>query len=75
MKASGRAHCEWATWSHSYLPEETRVGEITVPDGVWTPIMPLPMRFHGNVGGGAVDVYGLDLGIESLSGFPSSTMI
>ena len=28
-----------------------RVGEMTILDGVWTPIMSLPKRFHDNVGG------------------------
>ncbi len=44
---------------------------MTVPDGVWTPIMPPSMRFHGDIGGNK-DAYGTDLGMESLSGSPSS---
>ncbi len=51
-----------------------KVGEITVLDGVWTPIMSLPSRFHGDVGG-TKDAYGPDLGRESLSGSPFSSMI
>jgi hypothetical protein len=33
VKASVRARCEWAKWSHSYLSGEMRVGEMTIPDG------------------------------------------
>ena len=51
MNASGRARCEWAGKSHWYLSGEMRVGEITDRYGVRTPIMPLPSRFHGDVGG------------------------
>ncbi len=36
---------------HSYLLGEMGVGEMTVPDGVWTPIMSLPRRCHGDVEG------------------------
>ena len=50
-----------------------------VMNGVWTPIMSLPMLFHGDVcvcvGGGGRDAYGPDLGMESVSGSPSSNMI
>ncbi len=74
MRASSRARCEWVTWSHSYLSEETRVGEMTVPEGVWTLIVFLPRRFHEDVGGGR-DVYGPALGMESLFGSPFSRMI
>ncbi len=76
MKASGCVRCEWAAYSHSFLSGEMRVGEMIVPDGVWTPIMSLPNRFHGDVGG-ANDVYGPNLGREPLyvSGSPSSSMI
>ncbi len=52
VKASGRARCEWAVWSHLYRSGELRVVEMIVLDGVWTPIMPLPILFHGDVGGG-----------------------
>jgi hypothetical protein len=44
------------------------------PDGVWTPIMSLPTLFHGDVGG-TRDTYSHDLGMESLSGSPSSRII
>jgi hypothetical protein len=74
MKPSGRARCEWALWSHAYLSGEMRVGEMISPVGVWTAIMSLPKRFHGDVGG-TRDVYGSDLGMESRSGSPSSNMI
>jgi hypothetical protein len=47
---------------------------MTVPNGVWTPIASLPIRFHGNVGE-TKDAYELDLGRESLYGSPSSNMI
>ncbi len=47
---------------------------MIIPDGVWTPIMSQPMRFHGNVEGTG-DAYGPDLGMESLSRSPSSSMI
>jgi hypothetical protein len=50
------------------------VGEMTDPDGVWTPIMSLPIMFHGDVGG-TNDPYGPVLGIESLSGSHSSNII
>ena len=50
------------------------MGEMTDPDGVWTPIMSLPILFHGDVGG-TNDAYGPVLGIESLSGSPSSSII
>ena len=47
---------------------------MTVPYGVWTPIMSLPSRFHGNVGG-TRNAYDPDMGMESLFGSPSSNMI
>ena len=47
---------------------------MTDPNGVWTPIMTLYKRFHGEVGG-TRDAYGLILDRESLSGSPSSSMI
>ncbi len=47
---------------------------MTVFDGVWTPIMSLPSRFHGDVEG-TKDAYGHDLGRESLSRSPTSDMI
>ncbi len=47
---------------------------MTDPNGVWTPIMSLPIIFHGDVGGTS-DTYGPDLGTESMSGFPSSIII
>jgi hypothetical protein len=74
MKPSGCARCEWALWSHAYLSGEMRVGEMIFPVGVWTPIMSLPKRFHGDVGG-TRDVYGSGLGMESRFGSPSSSMI
>ncbi len=74
MNASDRARCEWATWSYSYLSGEMRVGEMAAPDGVWTPIMSLPKWFHGNARG-TRDIYGPDLGMDSLSGSPSSCVI
>ena len=66
VKASGRARCEWAVWSHLYRAGEMRVGEMTVPYAVWTPIMSLSILFHGGVGG-TRDTYGPYLGMESLS--------
>ena len=60
--------------SHAYLSGEVRVDEMMVSDGVWTPIMSLHMRFHGDVGA-TRDAYGHDLGMESLFGSPSSSMI
>ena len=50
MKASGRARCEWALWSHLHRSGKMRVGKMTVPYGVWTPIIYLPILFHGDVG-------------------------
>jgi len=47
---------------------------MTVLDGVWTPIMSLPSRLHGDVGV-TMDVYGHYLGREPLSGSLSSSMI
>ena len=47
---------------------------MTAPDGVWIPIMSLPSRFHGDVGG-IRDAYGPDLGRESLYAPPSASMI
>ena len=47
---------------------------MTVLEGVWTPIMSLPSRFHGDVGG-TKDAYGHDPGMESLSRSPSSSII
>ncbi len=51
MKAAGCARCEWAEWSHMYLSREISVGEMIVPEGVWTPIMSLSSLFHGDVVG------------------------
>ena len=50
------------------------MGEMANPDGVCTPIMSLPILFHGDVGG-TKDAYGPDLGMESLSWSPSSIII
>ncbi len=47
------------------------MGEMIESDGVWTPIMSLPTLFHGDVGE-TRDIYGPDLGMESLPGSPSS---
>ncbi len=74
IKPSGRARCEWALWSHVYLSGEMRAGDMIFPVGVWTPIMSLPKRFHGDVGG-TRDVYGACLGMEFLPGSPSSKII
>ena len=51
-----------------------RVGEMIKAEGVWTPIMSLPSLFHGDVGG-TIDAYGPALGMESLFGSPSSSII
>ena len=51
MKASGCARCEWTEWSHLYLSGDISVGEMIVPEGVWTPIMFLSSLFHRDVGG------------------------
>ncbi len=48
--------------------------QLGLPVGVWTLIMSLPKRFHGDVGG-TWDVNGSCLGMESLSGSPSSNII
>jgi hypothetical protein len=74
MKPSGHARCEWALWSHAYLSGKMRDGEMIPFVGVWTPIMSLSNRFHGDVGG-TKDAYGSVLGMESLFGSPSSNMI
>ena len=74
MNPCGRGRCEWALCSQAYLSGEIRVGEMIFPVGVWTPIMSRPIWFHGDVGG-TRDVYGSCLGMESLSGSPSSNMI
>ncbi len=50
------------------------MGEITVPDGVWTPIMSLPSRPHEDARKSR-EAYRPDMGRESLSGSPSSSMI
>ncbi len=50
------------------------MGEMTNSDGVWTPIMYLPIMFHGDVGE-TRDTYGPDLGMETLSRSPSSRII
>ena len=71
MKSSGGRRRECAAYSHSYLSWEIRVGEITVPVGVCTPIICLPVVFHGEEGG-TREAYGNCLGMESLSGSPSS---
>jgi len=47
---------------------------MTAPVGVWSPIMCLPMVFQGEEDG-TREAYGLNLGIESLSGSPSSRTI
>ena len=44
---------------------------MTAPVGVWSPIMCLPRLFQGE-DGGTREAYGPSLGIESLSGSPSS---
>ena len=44
---------------------------MNVPEGVWSPIMCLPMLFEGEEGG-TREAYDLGLGRESLSGSPSS---
>ncbi len=44
------------------------------PVGVWTPIMSLPRRFHGDMVG-TRDAYGPNLSRDALSGSPSSSMI
>ena len=44
---------------------------MTAPVGVWSSIMCLPMLFQGE-DGGTREAYGPALGIESLSGSPSS---
>ncbi len=49
MKASCCARCERAEWSHIYLSGVISVGEMIVPEGVWTPIMSLSILFHGDV--------------------------
>jgi hypothetical protein len=74
MKPPSRARCEWALWSHAYLLGEMRVGEIIFLIGVWTMIMSLPKRFHGDVGG-TRDVYGSGLGMDFRSRSPSFSMI
>ncbi len=51
MDMSGRARWGWALYIHAYLSGEIKVGEMGVPVGAWTPIMSLPMWFHGDVGG------------------------
>ena len=51
VKSFVRGRCEWALYSQVYLSGEISVGEMIRPDGVWTPIMSLPIWFHGDVGG------------------------
>jgi hypothetical protein len=74
VKFSGCLRRECAACSHAYLSGEIRVGEMTAPVGVWSPIMCLPKLFQGE-DGGTREAYGPDLGIESLSGSPSSRTI
>jgi hypothetical protein len=74
VKVSGSRRRKCAAYSHAYLSGEIRVGDMTYPEGVCTPIMVLPMVFQGEEGGTSV-AYGLGLGRESLSGSPSSKMI
>ena len=51
MKSSGGRLRECAAYSQAYLSGEIRVGDMTVPMGVWSPIIFLPMVFHGEEGG------------------------
>ena len=74
VKVSGSRRRECAAYSHAYLSGEIRVGDMMDPEGVCNPIMGLPMVFQGEEGGTSV-AYGPILGIESLSGSPSSKMI
>ncbi len=74
MNPCVRGRCERALCSQANLSGEIIVGEMIFPVGVMTPIMSRPIWFHGDVGG-TKDVYGSCLGMESLSGSPSSNMI
>ena len=51
MKSPELPFWECAAWSHVYLSGEMRMGDITLPEGVWSPIMSLPILFHGEEGG------------------------
>jgi hypothetical protein len=63
-----------AAWSHAYLSEETRVGDIAAPDGSCTSIMSLPWVLQGDVVGTS-EVYVLWRGAKSRSELPSSVII
>ena len=65
---------ECVAWNHAYLSGEISVGDIAAHVGVCTPIMHLPMVFHGEVGG-TKEVYRPSRGTESLSGSPSLVTI
>ena len=51
MKFSGGRMRECAAYSQAYLSWEIRMGDMTVPLEVWSPIIFLPMVFHGEEGG------------------------
>jgi len=57
-----------------YLSGEIRAGDMAALVGVWTPIMYLPMVFHGEVDA-TREEYGASQGVESLSVSPSRIMI
>ena len=61
------ARRERAAWSHAYLSEEMRMGDIAAPVGMYTPIVFSSRAFHGDVGG-TREEYDPCLGMESLSG-------
>ena len=71
MKFSGEQRRECAVESHAYLSGEIRVGDMMEPVGVCSPIIALPVGFHGE-SGGTREAYGPCMGNESLSGSPSS---
>ena len=59
---------------HRAISGDMRIGEMTVPDGMWTSIMSLPIRVHGDVGETNVTC-GVDLGRKSQSRSLSFSMI
>jgi len=72
VNASGRTRWKWAAWSHSYFSGDESGGDECPGRGVdsdHVSAQSVPRRC-----GGASDVYDCDLGRESLSGSPSSSI-
>jgi len=65
---------ECVACNHVYLSGGRSVGDIAALVGMCAPIVPLPIVFHGEVGG-TKEAYGLSRGTESLFGSSSAVAI